>query len=292
MGKAARQFYAQTVNRNKQKRARLIQQSIPLVKRIAANYRPGGGKDPGGAFRVLSGADLEQEGMIGLIRAVDTFDPTRGTFKAWVEEKVRGAILDAIRGQGRSIRLPNEANAEYLAYRSAVEDLTQHYGTTPTAEDIASEMGVAAERVHKIAAYAPELLSIETGGEDGEPLTAAENVPEVEEDERSPEDAAWRILDALGYRESALIDSSGGITGDRSTYERIARITGLAERQVKTGLQRIRRKLRKDPRVLELKKAKGYVTAAERAERLRRIPAAPTHGCRFPDSSTRPHRTR
>jgi RNA polymerase sigma-B factor len=114
---------------------RLVNRNRLLVRRIATRYAIGGGKSPGEAFHSLERVDLEQEGTIGLIRAWDTFDPDRGVpFRAWATDKIRGYILDAIRDQGRILRLPKDANTEYLAYRRAVRGYTERYGTSPHGE--------------------------------------------------------------------------------------------------------------------------------------------------------------
>jgi RNA polymerase sigma factor FliA len=143
------------LNRRVQRaRRKLIQHSMPLAKRVAARYQ--------GESTTLAYVDLQQEAMVGLIQAVNTFDRDRGaSFKTWVEVKVKGAILDAIRKQGHPVHLAEKANGEYLAYQRAVERLAQRYGAYPTDEEIAAEMDTTVKRARKVEAYVPEVVGLD-----------------------------------------------------------------------------------------------------------------------------------
>jgi RNA polymerase sigma factor (sigma-70 family) len=260
------------LNRRVQKlRRRLIEHSMPLAERVAARYQ--------GESATLAHVDLEQEAMVGLIRAVNTFDRDKGaSFKTWVEVKVKGAILDALRKQGHAVHLSENANGEYLAYERAVERLAQRYGAYPTDEEIAREMGTTAERARKIEAYVPEVVGLDVEDEDSG-LTIEQTTPEVVEFQPDYSEFSEMILGALPGRDAYLLEASSGADGrGKRSRARIAEVTDLTEREVATELQRIKRGLRRDPLVLAIKKAVGYVTVAERnAERARRLAKLPQH---------------
>jgi RNA polymerase sigma-B factor len=234
-------------------RGRIIERAIPLAKRAAKKHR----------YAVV---DLEQEAMIGLIRAVDTFDPDKGaSFKTWVDRNVVYAIKDAIREQGHPVHISRAGNAEYLAYRRTHEELTQRYGAPPTDEEVAEEMGVPVERVRKVETYVPAVLDLEEPDESG--LTLEERTP-APEDPSEFSDELEALLDSLPQRTAQLLTSE-------STRAERARALGLTERGVKTELQRERRRLREDPRVLAFKDAVGYETQEDRDRRLARLPQWP-----------------
>jgi RNA polymerase sigma factor (sigma-70 family) len=251
-------------------RRRLIQHSMQLAKRVAARYR--------GESATLAHVDLEQEAMVGLIQAVNTFDRDKGaSFKTWVEVKVKGAILDALRKQGHAVHLAEKANGEYLAYERAVERLAQRYGAYPTDEEIAAEMDTTVEKARKIEAYVPEVVGLDVE-DDVSGLTIEQTTPERVEFYLEPAYAAEAILDTLPDRDAFLLEASAGVDRRRSGRARLAEITGLTEREVATELQRIKRGLRRDLQVLALKEAVGYVTVAERkAERAGRLARLPQH---------------
>src|SRR5215211_6711574 len=105
-------------------RGRIIERAIPLAENAAREYD--------------HVEDAGSVAMLGLIQAVDTFDPDEGaSFKTWVYRKVRWAIRDEIRAQGHPIHISRAGNAEYLAYRRTVEILTQRYGAPPTDDEVA-----------------------------------------------------------------------------------------------------------------------------------------------------------
>jgi hypothetical protein len=252
-------------------RRRLIEHSMPLAERVAARYR--------GESTTLAHVDLEREAMVGLIRAVDTFDRDKGaSFKTWVEVKARGAILDALRKQGHPVHLSEKANSEYLAYRRAVEALAQRYDAQPTDEEIARELGTTVSRVRRVASYVPEVLPLDVEDEDTG-LTLEEITPAPPRER--PLDfsqAADVIMGSLSWRASYILDHSVPIEGPKLPRARIAQNVGLTEGEVKARLARIKRYLKRDPRVLALKEAQGYVTALEReAESRRRLARLPKH---------------
>ena len=121
----------------------------------------------------------------------------------------------------------------------------------------------------------PEVVGLDVEDEDTG-LTIEQTTPERVEVKLDLSDAVEAILESLPERDAYIIDSGAGIERIKSMRARIAEDLGMTEREIKTELQRIKRGLRRDPRVLDLKEAAGYVTVAERkAESARRLAHLP-----------------
>lgn len=258
-------------------RGRLITHGVPLAKRAAKQYRTH-----------LEPEQIEQEAMVGLIRAVDTYDSSKGaSFSTWLHRHVRWAVMEATR-QEHPVHLSQKANTKYLTYRRTLEALTQRLGATPTDEELASEMGEAVTEVRRIAAYVPDVAPLDEEDEDSSltieqstPATAnhyAITVPGAED----PFDFSYvaeAVLDALTEREALLLDASEGITGPKGTRRSLAAFLELPEQKIKADLERVRYRLRKNTWLLEFKRTMGYVTQAEHDAAVRardaRLPKHP-----------------
>jgi RNA polymerase sigma factor (sigma-70 family) len=258
-------------------RGRLITHGVPLAKRAAKQYRTH-----------LEPEQIEQEAMVGLIRAVDTYDSSKGaSFSTWLHRHVRWAVMVATRRE-HHVHLSQKANTKYLTYRRTLEALTQRLGATPTDEELASEMGEAVTEVRRIAAYVPDVAPLDEEDEDSgltieqsTPATAnhyAITVPGAED----PFDFSYvaeAVLDALTEREALLLDASEGITGPKGTRRSLAAFLELPEQKIKADLERVRYRLRKNTWLLEFKRTMGYVTQAEHDAAVRardaRLPKHP-----------------
>lgn len=145
---------------NANDRDRLILEHIPLLKHIAGRMSF---DMPGGVDR----DDIYGYGMLGLIAAADSWDPTRGLkFSTYAYTKIRGAILDELR---RSDFLPRGRREKVRELDKVVTHLEQERGEMPAPEDIAAAMGVSLEEVDEI------LLSARNAGE-----TSIDDGPSVE----------------------------------------------------------------------------------------------------------------
>lgn len=141
-------------------RNRLILANQGLVSAVASRYRNLG----------LEPEDLFQEGCIGLVRAIDKFDPHRGfQLSTFADPWIRQSITRALSQKARTIRLPEERLTEIRKVKAVAERLHHQLGREPSIHDIATEMNLPAERIRLLLEISQTPLSIDLpiGGEDG-----------------------------------------------------------------------------------------------------------------------------
>ena len=213
-------------------RQELIMANTRLVISIAKKYQGRG----------LPLPDLIQEGNLGLMKAVDRFDPARGvrlsTYATWW---IRQSIARAAGDRGRTIRLPINQGQRWGRLRRAAERLAQELGREPTYEELAGEAELTAEQVETtlLAAREPVQLDELIGDEENRPR--ADLVADQESE--MPEEAAARellvesisfLLGALPPREAQIIRLRFGLeTGDTHSMSQIGLLMGYSRERIR-----------------------------------------------------------
>ncbi|HIQ05365.1 MAG TPA: sigma-70 family RNA polymerase sigma factor, partial [Anaerolineae bacterium] len=226
-------------------RERLIQANTRLVVSIAKRYRGLG----------VPFSDLIQEGNIGLIRAVERFDPSRGNrFSTYATWWIRQAIVRAVSNLGRTIRLPVHAGERARLVHHARNRLYQLLGRQPTEQEIADELGISPHQVYLAQAMAQNTVSLDqpVGEEDNGESSLADFI--VDENTPSPLEQASQamlredvraLLRTLKPREARVLSMRFGLDdGQPRTLEEVAEELGVTRERVRQIETRALRRLR------------------------------------------------
>jgi RNA polymerase primary sigma factor len=203
----------------------MITANLRLVYSVARRYRGLG----------VPFEDLVQEGTVGLIRAVERFDPRRGvrfsTFAVWW---IRRAVSDAV-ADGRTIRIPAQAGRGRAAVCRADNELRRQ-ARTPSTEAIAERTGLSAKRVRALREAARVTVSLdEPVGDDGASLIDIVADPAAADpwsllDERETRRRVWAMLKVIPRRHREVLVRRYGIDGDREqSHAEIAEALGVGE---------------------------------------------------------------
>lgn len=251
----ARQRLLKEMEEGHKARERLVKANSRLVVSVARNY----------LGRGVPLADLIQEGNLGLMRAIERFDPERGyRFSTYAIWWIRQAISRAVAYQGRVIRLPAHVVEKVSRLNRASRRLTKELGREPDEEELAEEMDISQEKVADLSRVAAEPVSLDIPVGEEETSTLAEfiedevTLPPTEEASQSLlEEQLEEALASLTPREAEVIRLRFGLDGGRGyTLEEVGQKIGLTRERARQIQAEALRRLRHPSRSRLLK---GYL---------------------------------
>ena len=244
------------IRRSLRAKTALTESNIRLVVSITKRYQ-----NRGMAFQ-----DLAQEGILGLTRACEKFDPERGfRFSTYATWWIKQSIMRAIADQGRTIRLPVHIHDQLSALRKAERELKSDFGRQPTTAEVTERTGFTSERIDFLNRVSQQSISMEqeltsskvkgsgagVGGGGGNSLTIGDMMGDP--DQKPVDQASYqmlkddlsRLICTLNSREQAVIRMRFGLDDGRpKTLEEIGKRFSVTRERIRQIEARALHKLR------------------------------------------------